>query len=151
VVSLAAFAGASFVVMTMKSYRLLKDRFEHGAGTIAFRYIGVDYGLCRDDERATGLEHIALTLDPNERSIPFFTVPVRDVEEIDRPGSDSPQKMTDDSRPGRARRTRGLIRDLPRYVALAVILPLVALAAGILFVIDRLRRPYNRIRAASDS
>lgn len=47
-------------------YRLLKDRFEHPAGTVVQDYEGYDYGLSQDDERAFG----------------FFTVPAHDLKPL---------------------------------------------------------------------
>ncbi len=58
--------------------KLLKDRFEHKAGTEVFEFIGHDYGCCFDDEQATGEAHVVVTLDP-EGGIPFFTVPASDI------------------------------------------------------------------------
>lgn len=62
------------------SYRLKNDRFEHKAGTQVYPYHGYDYGLCGDDERVTGLEHVAVTLNA-DGSAPFFTVPQNDLEQ----------------------------------------------------------------------
>jgi hypothetical protein len=64
-----------------KKFKLKANRFEHSAGTICYRFLGWDYGCKSDDERATGVEHTVMTVDPNGGN-PFFTVPVNDVEEI---------------------------------------------------------------------
>lgn len=51
------------------------------AGTIVYRCSGYDYGCARDDYAATGIPHIALTLDPTG-DYPFFTHPAPDAEEL---------------------------------------------------------------------
>lgn len=61
-------------------FRLLKDRFEHKAGTEVFMYPYYTYGLIENDRRATGIAHAAVSLVENET--PFFTVPVNDLEPI---------------------------------------------------------------------
>ena len=44
-------------------------------------YSGHDfYGLCNDDYRATGLDHIALSASRSGE--PFFTIPSEDVEAL---------------------------------------------------------------------
>ena len=58
--------------------KLLKERFEHEAGTVVYAYDGHTYGCVSDDEDATGVEHTAVTLN-SDGSIPFFTVPVTDI------------------------------------------------------------------------
>lgn len=58
--------------------KLLRERFEHKAGTVVYTYTGATYGLCQDDYLESGIKHTAVTLNP-DGSIPFFTVPVRDL------------------------------------------------------------------------
>lgn len=65
----------------MKTYKLLKDRFGHKAGTIIYMGLQYDYGLASDDERVTGIIHESMTLN-SDGSIPMFTVPIMDFEEI---------------------------------------------------------------------
>ena len=62
-------------------YRLLKDRFSHKAGQLVYAYHGYDYGLCRDDDMAFGVRHIAVSEE--EDKTPFFTVPKSDLEEAE--------------------------------------------------------------------
>ncbi len=64
-----------------RTYILTKDRFEHKAGTTVYTFSNYAYGLIADDQEATGLPHVAVTLDPNG-DYPFFTVPHRDLEEV---------------------------------------------------------------------
>lgn len=68
--------------MTQAVYKLLKDspRGKAKAGNIVYTYTGYDYGLARDDTEITGKEHISVVLCPD--TLPFFTIPVRDLEEI---------------------------------------------------------------------
>lgn len=58
-----------------KSYILNRSRFGNSAGATVYEFSGCTYGLCGDDERATGAEHKAVTLN-SDGSGPFFTVPV---------------------------------------------------------------------------
>lgn len=58
----------------MKKYVLKRERFEHPAGTTVYEFGFCTYGLCGDDERATGAPHTAVTLN-SDGSYPFFTVP----------------------------------------------------------------------------
>ena len=51
------------------------------AGKTVYSYQGHDYGLARDDSMATGVEHTAVTYNPNGGT-PFFTVPVRCLKEV---------------------------------------------------------------------
>lgn len=62
-------------------YKLLQERFEHEAGTVVYNSAQHDYGLSRDDTRATGVEHKSVTIDPNG-GYPFFTVPVDHLQEL---------------------------------------------------------------------
>lgn len=50
-------------------------------GDIVYEYIGHDYGLSRDDTKATGHLHKSVTLEENG-SGPFFTIPVHNLVEI---------------------------------------------------------------------
>ena len=56
-------------------YKLLVKRFEHEVGTICYKFNKYDYGLTRDDSCVTGVSHTAVTLDPEGKDYPFFTVP----------------------------------------------------------------------------
>ena len=53
---------------------LIKDRFEHKAGTVVYEFIGHDYGCRRDDEWCTKTPHSVVTLE-SDGSGAFFTVP----------------------------------------------------------------------------
>jgi hypothetical protein len=61
-------------------YKLLKDRFDHKAGTEVYGYLGYTYGLVTDENYATGVAHTAVSLVDNET--PFFTIPISDLEPI---------------------------------------------------------------------
>lgn len=61
-------------------FELTYDRFDYKAGTRVYPYSGYDYGLCRDDEAATGIYHIAMTLEENGKQ--FFTVPLTGIKAI---------------------------------------------------------------------
>lgn len=77
-----------------QAYKVLKDSKlnpEAKAGTIVYRQSGHDYGLSSDDTRATGVEHISVTLK-RSGGYPGFTIPRRDLEETTVP--DLP-KLTD--------------------------------------------------------
>lgn len=66
-------------------YRMLKDsqiNNEMKAGQIVYRSRECDYGLANDDTRATGIEHISVTTDPDGRGNYSFTIPVTDIEEV---------------------------------------------------------------------
>jgi hypothetical protein len=52
------------------------------AGTIVWEASGYDYGLAADDTRATGIEHVSVTLNRSGGS-PFFTHPKHDLEPAD--------------------------------------------------------------------
>lgn len=65
------------------AYVLKQARFNHPAGTICYRFGGCTYGLVSDDECATGIEHVAMTLDPEGKGHPFFTVPSYYLEEAE--------------------------------------------------------------------
>ena len=45
------------------------------AGTVVYDCFSHDYGLSNDDTRATGVDHVSVTLN-KDGSYPFFTVPV---------------------------------------------------------------------------
>ena len=62
-------------------YKLLKDTFEHKAGTIVFDLASYDYGLASDDTRQTGIEHVSVTLN-EDGDYPSFTVAKADIQEI---------------------------------------------------------------------
>lgn len=63
-------------------YELKEDRFEYKAGTICYFCRGHDYGCVSDDERATGVQHVAMTLDPTG-DYPFFTVPRAHIRRVE--------------------------------------------------------------------
>ncbi len=65
-----------------RKFRLLKDRFEHKAGTIVVESFECDYGLCSNDRMFTGIEHMLVTLDLEDVEDYGFTVPITDLEEI---------------------------------------------------------------------
>lgn len=67
-----------------RQYRMRVDRVLNGevmakAGDIVFRPGLCDYGLASDDTRLTGIDHICVS---HVNDYPLFTVPVRDVEEV---------------------------------------------------------------------
>ena len=64
-----------------KKFVLTADRFEHAAGTVCYKCKWVDYGCSSDDERSTGIEHWAMTLNA-DGSYPFFTAPVNILREV---------------------------------------------------------------------
>lgn len=64
------------------AFRLLRARFEVPAGTTIYKASGYDYGCASDDQRATGVPHTSMTLEPSG-DYPFFTVPNGDFEPID--------------------------------------------------------------------
>lgn len=69
--------------MAVRKYRLLQERLGHPAGTVCYDFHGATYGCVSDDERATGAEHTAVTLDPSGEGYPFFTVPVTQLQRMD--------------------------------------------------------------------
>lgn len=69
----------------MTKYRVLSKAQANGeveVGDIVYRCNGHDYGLCRDDERETGLEHFPATLKP-DGGYPLFTIPRHDLERLE--------------------------------------------------------------------
>lgn len=69
-----------------RRYILRKDRHIDGTflalrGRIVFEYLRDDYGLAHHDTRASGIRHIAVTLDP-EGGFPFFTVARNDLKDM---------------------------------------------------------------------
>lgn len=71
-----------------KSYILLAGALDHLSsenqakiGDKVYRGRNHDFGLARDDTRATGEEYISVTLDKNGE-YPYFTVPVRLLGEV---------------------------------------------------------------------
>lgn len=71
--------------MSVKRYTLKRrDRaateIPEGVDTV-YQCKGHDYGLASDDSRATGIEHVSVTLDPTG-DYPFFTIPKTDLEEV---------------------------------------------------------------------
>lgn len=65
----------------MRKFLLLKDRLGNAAGSIVYECSKNNYGLVSDDERATGVKHIAVTENP-DGDYPFITAPVSILEEI---------------------------------------------------------------------
>lgn len=63
-------------------YKLLFKQFEHEVGTICYDFNGYDYGLAREDSYYLGVTHISVTLDPEGKDYPFFTVPSDHLEII---------------------------------------------------------------------
>jgi hypothetical protein len=55
---------------------------EAKAGTTVYACVQYDYGTANDDTRFTGIPHRSVTLDP-AGDYPFFTVPVRDLQQIE--------------------------------------------------------------------
>lgn len=55
------------------------DELAHG--TLCYLGRGYDYGLSSDDTRATGIEHVSMTLNV-DGSYPTFTVPICDLEAV---------------------------------------------------------------------
>lgn len=66
----------------MIRYKILRaDRAARDIDPSATFYRGNDYyGLCEDDQRMTGIEHVAIC--DNKSGYPFVTIPREDVEEI---------------------------------------------------------------------
>lgn len=70
-----------------KAYRVLRVSTKCGAcdnlrpGEVVYKQRGYDYGLSSDDTRATGVEHITVTRDP-EGDYPGFTIAKRDLWEL---------------------------------------------------------------------
>jgi hypothetical protein len=69
------------VFKPLPAYRLLKDRFEHKAGSVIYKASGYDYGLASDDAEATGKPHTSMTLEASG-GYPFFTVADEDFEPL---------------------------------------------------------------------
>lgn len=68
----------------MAKYRMLADSKVNEkvkAGATVYDQRGYDYGLARDDTRATGVEHITVTLNA-DGDYPGFTVPVTALEKV---------------------------------------------------------------------
>lgn len=64
----------------MTAYTLTEDRFEHKAGTIVYDFHGCNYGCVSNDERMSGIAHVAVTLNADHTG-PFFTVPKASLKE----------------------------------------------------------------------
>lgn len=65
----------------MKADRLLRDKAYAKTGDIVYDCRRYDYGCASDDTRILGYPHISVTVN-SDGAYPFFTVPVRDLEEI---------------------------------------------------------------------
>lgn len=59
-----------------RAYVLAEDCLDLTAGVVLYHCSKPDYGLCRDDTRATGEQHVAMTEDPTG-DYPFTSVPVQ--------------------------------------------------------------------------
>ena len=66
--------------MKPKAYKLLAPRFGRPNGATVYECMKHDYGCANDDTRATRIEHISVTENPNG-DYPFFTVPLHQLEE----------------------------------------------------------------------
>lgn len=64
-----------------RAYRLLSQRFGHPAGTLVYEQMFHDYGLASDDTRATGVEHISVTLN-SDGGYPGFTAAVSQLQAL---------------------------------------------------------------------
>jgi hypothetical protein len=63
-------------------YKLLSRQFDYEVGTVCYDFNGHDYGLAREDSYYSGESHISITLDPEGKDYPFFTVPLDHLEII---------------------------------------------------------------------
>lgn len=63
------------------AYVLKHARFNYPAGTVCYKFGGATYGLVGDDERESGIEHVAMTVHADGMTHPFFTVPGHYLEE----------------------------------------------------------------------
>ena len=63
-----------------KKYKLLAEHFGMPVGTIVHEFNGCTYGLCSDDRRTNGREHIAIT--EHEGKHPFLSTPLDILEEV---------------------------------------------------------------------
>lgn len=61
-----------------RASQLNKDAVQ---GTTVYLCRGYDYGLASDDTRATGIEHVSVTMNSNG-DYPSFTIPLRDLEKV---------------------------------------------------------------------
>lgn len=69
---------------TRLAFRIKKDSKlepKATAGTTVYSPRGWDYGLANDDTRATGVEHVSVTLN-SEGDPPSFTIPRADLEPL---------------------------------------------------------------------
>jgi hypothetical protein len=65
----------------LAKYRLKFERLGNAKGTIVYDCHKHDYGCVSDDERMTGLPHIAVTQN-EDGDYPFFTVATQELELI---------------------------------------------------------------------
>jgi hypothetical protein len=65
--------------MKVTVYKLLMPRFGRPVGTQVYHFMKYDYGCANDDTRATGVEHISVSENP-QGDYPFFTVPLPHLE-----------------------------------------------------------------------
>ena len=77
-----------------EKYVFVKD-WERGdsvfkQGDVVTRCRLVTYGLCSYDAHATGIGHMAMTLD-SDGGYPFFTVPINVIEPLAEPPCDGGQ------------------------------------------------------------
>lgn len=92
-----------------QAYRVLRNsKLEKTAqvGAIVYRQSGYDYGLSSDDTRATGIEHISVTLK-RSGGYPGFTIPLRDLEPTEAPPLSvlTPDHVKETCRPGAGNET----------------------------------------------
>jgi len=61
--------------------RVIRGEVHANMGDVVYPTLMCDYGLANDDTRATGVEHITVTLN-EDGSNPGFTIPLHHLEEI---------------------------------------------------------------------
>lgn len=70
--------------MSIKKYTVLstpKSNNKIKPGDIVYECVKCDYGCAADDSQMTGVHHISISLSPTG-DYPFFTIPAKDLEEI---------------------------------------------------------------------
>ena len=66
------------------------------AGTMVYEFRYTDYGLANDDTRATGVEHVSVTLDA-EGKWPSFTVPKSHLEPLPVPSEQGTETASEET------------------------------------------------------
>ena len=84
-----------------RSFRLTTARHLRGgttvpADTVVYEFRYTDYGLANDDTRATGVEHVSVTLDA-EGKWPSFTVPKSHLEPLPVPSEQGTETASEDT------------------------------------------------------